>query len=146
MIANHDAILCLIINSNAYPIHFNMTVDLASFVQCEFFCIILLVYVVLSATLLEFLWLRIPALFPISINDILAGVAAVCVIQLGSIAIATIRFLRSCRGSLNQLQMSEKSISRVKKLLTFSIFLVDTEISSFLASSIGLPLRSTRLL
>lgn len=159
---------------NTYPIHFNVPVNLASFIQRQFLCFTLFVHIVLALALLELLWRWFPSLFAIRIDHVLAGVTAMRLILLSPIAVAARRPLQWRNGCHLQLYtyciclpnqrsthtraLYADGLGRIATLiqwsisdglckwLTFSNLFVDVAIFSFFASSMGLPLKSTRRL
>lgn len=76
-----------------YPIHFEISIDLASLVQSQFLCLILLINIIFSFALFEFFWFRIPSFLSIRHNHILTGVTAMCLICPGTIAVPTNRHI-----------------------------------------------------
>lgn len=150
--------ICIFIET--YSIDFNVSIDLTTFIQCQFFRFILLIYIIFTFALFEFFGFRIPSFLAIRFNYILTSVTTMCIVCSSSIAIATNRLISWCRGCrwLNLIiniitNNSNISCDRlwlfIEKIVnghTLSSFFVDVAISSFLASSIGLPCKSTRLL
>lgn len=77
-----------------YPIYFNMSVNLASFIQCKFFCFTIFVHIIFTLTLLELFWIWIPPFLTIRFDYILTCITTMRFILFGSIAIATYWFVQ----------------------------------------------------
>lgn len=87
-----------------YPVDFHMSVDLTAFIQCQQFCLAILVDVVFALTLFEFVGIWIPSLLPVCIDNILTRITAMRVVQFGPVTIAARWLIGRCCYCICRLQ------------------------------------------